>query len=278
MTTGNFFQQRIPQRRTLRRDPLWRSAALFGATACAAMIIAGIATTAESRAAQAADLSYTIGALPGPGSFTAINFNDANSANTISYGYQVTGGSMISDSESSGTPDQSVGSWLFGFHLGPGFSGSTAHLDLTLRNSLGNSLTPADFGITSNATPPGHPPSGTIGGGGRDAGLSNISTVLVPGHPDELRLLADLATATSTVDNEYDLFIQGLGFGGRSSFVIRGPIGAAIAAVPVPAALPLFAAALLGLGLFQRLAKRRRQRQTADDAAADEETAGSATA
>ncbi|HTI44756.1 MAG TPA: hypothetical protein VL462_00160 [Candidatus Nitrosotalea sp.] len=271
MATGKFFLRPRPQQRAQRRHRLLRSAALFGAAAGAALIIA-------SNAAQAADLSYTIGALPGPGGFTTITFNDANSANTISYDYQVTGGGMISDSESSGTPGQSIGTWLFGFHLGPGFSGSTAHLDLTLRNSLGNSLTPADFGITSNATPPGHPPPGTIGGGGRDAGLSNIATVLVPGHPDELRLLADLATATSTIDNEYDLFIQGLGFGGRSSFVIRGPIAAAIAAVPLPAALPLFAAALLGLGLFQRLAKRRRQRQHAADATADDGTAGNATA
>ncbi|HWT96576.1 MAG TPA: hypothetical protein VN229_03145, partial [Terriglobales bacterium] len=221
MTTGKIFLRPRPQQHTLRRHRLLRSAAIFGATACAALIIASIVTTAASSAADAADLSYTIGALPGPGSFTAITFNDANSANTISYDYQVTGGGMISDSESSGTPGQSINSWLFGFHLGPGFGGSTAHLDLTLRNSLGNSLTPADFGITSNATPPGHPGPGTIGGGGRDAGLSNIATVLVPGHPDELRLLADLATATSTIDNEYDLFIQGLGFGGRSSFVIR---------------------------------------------------------
>ncbi|HVI89471.1 MAG TPA: hypothetical protein VM659_14290 [Dongiaceae bacterium] len=250
----------------LQQHGILKDAALLCATAL-------LATAAADGTAQAADLFYTIGALLGPGSFTAITFNDANSSNTISYDYQVAGGDTRSDSESSGTPGQSIGSWLFGFHLGPGFTGSSAHLDLTLTNALGNSLTTADFGITSNATPPGHPPLGTIGGGGRDAGLSNIATVLVPGRSDELRLLADIATPTSAVDNEYDLFIQGLGFGGRSAFVIRGPVGAAIAAVPLPAALPLFAAVLLGLTLFQQRAKRRRLRQAAEEEIPEDDTA-----
>jgi hypothetical protein len=241
-----------------------RRAALVGATTLAALVV-GLASTAAGGKAAAADLSYTIGALPGPGSFTDITFTEGDFNQTISYDYAVTGGGTRSDASSGSSPNRTIGSWLFGFHLGPGFTsasglaGGAAHLDLTLTNQLGNNLTPADFGITSNATPPGHPPPGTIGGGGRDAGLANVATVLVPGHPDELRLLADLAVPTSTVDNEYDLFIQGLGFGGRSGFVIRGPIGAAIAAVPLPAALPLFAVALLCLAFFRR-GKRRHHR------------------
>jgi len=63
---------------------------------------------------------------------------------------------------------------------------------------------------------------------------------------------------------------------GHSAFA--GTIKFSGTQVYAAAALPLFAAALLGLGLFQRLAKRRRLRQSAADATADDGTAGSATA
>jgi hypothetical protein len=219
----------------------------------ATTIVLGVAAASDTAMAE----SLVFGQLPGPGVFNAITVNADNFNNTIDYRYEVEGVPVIDGTSGSGTFGTPVESWLIGFKLGPGFTGNAAHLDLTLTDFLPDTLSLGNFGITSNATPPGHPPPGYIGGGGRDAGLSDISTSFVPGHPGQLELLADLALPTSTVDNEYDLMITGLNATGLTSFAITGPVTSAdIPQVPLPAALPLFAAAFLGLRLLSRRARR----------------------
>lgn len=204
---------------------------------------------------KAAAESLVIGDLPAPGEFDPVSVSADSFNNTISYSYLVGGVPVLSGSGDSGTFGTPVASWIIGFRLGTGFTdsgltGNAAHIDLTLTDLLpDSSLSLGDFRVTSNVTPPGHPPPGYIGGGGRGAGLIDATTLHVPGHPDELELLADLAAPTSTVDNEYDLVISGLmAPDGRNLFSITGPVAAEnVSLVPLPASILLFGAALLGL-------------------------------
>lgn len=220
--------------------------------------VLGVVAASETASAQE---SLVIGALPGPGQFDSVTVNADSFNNTISYVYSIGGVPVIDDSTASGTFGMTIGSWIIGFKLGSGFTGNAAHLDMTLTNFLPGTLSLGDFTITSNATPPGHPPPGYIGGGGRGAGLIDFSTSLVPGHPDQLELLADLALPTSTVDNEYDLAISGMMDGtGRQAFAFSGPVtNADVPQVPLPASALLFASALLGLGLASLQARRNGQ-------------------
>ena len=210
-------------------------------------LAAMIATAATARAE-----SLVIGDLPAPGVFKTITVTADSFNDNISYSYLVGGVPVLSDSGDSGTFGIPVSNWIIGFRIGPGFTGNAAHIDLTLTDLLPDGgLSLGDFRITSNATPPGHPPPGYIGGGGRGAGLIDATTLQVPGHPDELELLADLAAPTSKVDNEYDLAISGLmAPDGTSHFSIAGPVTAeTVAVTPLPAASLLFGSALLALGM-----------------------------
>ena len=207
-------------------------------------------TIGAAPAAASVGVINVIGALPGPGRFDHITFNEADFSNTIDYLYTTPAGPSLSGVTGSGEPGNFIDSWTFGFTLGAGFTGPT-HLALTLTNFLPAVQSTANFTLTSNDTSPGHGTGGPVRGGVGE-GIHNVVTRLVPGHPDQLLLLADLDLPTATTYNEYDLLISGLGIDGRSSFEIAGNVFE----TPLPAALPLFGAALLGLGAMRKRGRR----------------------